>query len=201
MKLNIVTPLSRGENLLALYENVRSNYNKGVDIKWWVIIDPKAKVDGSDFLGLALDPNVQVIGSYDSAIAGHGHRNLALNIIQEEDEDSWFMSLDDDNIIHPDLIRELNSLTLRSDIQNPVGVLFDQCLKDGSKRLVVEEGNVGLNRTDTAQFVLKVNAIGDLRFDESRYDADGVFIYEFYEDHKDSIYHINKDLCYYNFLR
>lgn len=199
MILNIVTPLSRGENISKLYENVRSNYDKGVEIIWWIIVDKNAIVDPDIIFALSLDARVRIIYNYEQdAPAGHAHRNLALNVIQESiEEDQWFMSLDDDNIIHKNLIPTLAKV----DTTQYVGILVDQVFKDGSKRLVVEKDNVGLNRTDTAQFILKVEEIGDLRFEIDRYDADGLFIYEFYEDNKEKFLIINEDLSYYNYLR
>ncbi len=201
MHLNIVTPLARAENFPALYENVSQYLNRKGPVKvfWWVVVDPK-----SNFTPTIFHDNIYYVASVNSeATAGHAHRNQVLDFLQYEGKDTWFMSLDDDNILHPDLILYLSWLLEweRTSLQGKVGILFDQCWKDGTKRLIVEKDNIGLNRTDTAQFILKVSAIGEQRFNETRYDADGLFIYEFYEKHKKDILHINKDLCYYNYLR
>lgn len=141
-----------------------------------------------------------------SGIAGHVHRNSLLMLIDWRSRyegpsvlDEWIMSLDDDNIMHPDLIPWLAANI--GVLNNYSGIIFDQAFKNGVTRLKADPDKITVGNIDTAQYMFRGSIVKGLRFDESRYDADGVFIEELYARNKDKFLIVNQPLCYYNYLR
>lgn len=183
--LNIITPTSRPNNLHRINKNL---LELPIPIKWWVVFDSKVKETPLLWGGNQLI--VQTIHSNQSALAGHAHRNTVLNILDK----GWVMSLDDDNII------PLEFSNIWPELEGCKGIIFDQMNKDGSIRLHAGPDKVKLNHIDTAQFMFRREIVGDLRFDENRYDADGVFIETLYNRNKKDFKFINKPYSYYNYL-
>lgn len=184
--INVITPVSRPENLHEINKNLLSIE---LPIKWWVVYDRKVKETPLLWGGNQL--LIQTIHSDKTALAGHAHRNTVLDIIDR----GWVMSLDDDNIL------PANFAEIWPELEDCKAVVFDQMNKDGSIRLVAHPDKVKLNHVDTAQFMFRREIIGNLRFDENRYDADGVFIERLYELQKSNFKIINKPYSYYNYLR
>jgi len=185
-KINIVTPLSRPENLPAIAKSLTSSH----PIRWWIVVDHNSPPKSPE---IKLPPNVEVeihISPY-TAIAGHGHRNWVLQQLGK-DCNEWFYSVDDDNILHPGFLDQLAM------IQTP-GITVEQIHKDGSPRL--KANLVILNHIDTAQFAFRVNIRKNMWFKPDRYDADGLFISELYAQNPGNFTIINKPLSYYNYLR
>jgi hypothetical protein len=144
-------------------------------------------------------PNLEilVLKQKKSAIAGHRHRNTALELITDANE--WVMSLDDDNIVHPDLFTWLQDH--ESELSAHSGLVWDQANKDGTMRLFAAPWDVRVNCVDTAQFMFRRGIVGDLRFKEDEYAADGMFIEQVYNQHSEKFKIVPKALCYYNYLR
>lgn len=194
MRLNIITPLSRPNNLQAMYESMRKPL---FPVKWWIMADPIIRYY---FIPPVSDhPNLEisVLRQKKVAIAGHAHRNTAIELITDPNE--WIMSLDDDNIIHPELFTWL--LDHESELSGYSGLLWDQANKDGSMRLFASPWDVRVNCIDTAQFMFRRGIVEDLRFKEDQYAADGMFIEELYRRHSDKFKIAPAALCYYNYLR
>ena len=131
-------------------------------------------------------------------MAGHSHRNKVLNILESTNKDDvFFYSLDDDNILIADIIIE----TYKAYKEGFLGLIGSQMNPDGSTRLLADPESIELNKTDTAQFAFNVKLLNGLRFDPARYDADGVFIEQLYNENKDKFKVIQQPVCYYNKLR
>lgn len=199
MRLNIITPLSRPENLPALYSRIGWFKQIDVDVMWWVVVDPVCLNECKREYDICLgnDHHVTQLIAERSALAGHAHRNLILDLIKNESD--WIMSLDDDNMIHGGLLRWLKKN--QNQLSEYSGLLFDQVHKNGSLRLIADPEKVCVNNVDTAQFMFRRGIIEDLRFKEDEYAADGLFIQELYARHKDKFLIVNEPLCYYNYLR
>lgn len=145
-----------------------------------------------------------------SNIAGHYSRNFFMEVGKNKlnqdsliyasdndniDPDSFIYFLDDDNILHPNFFNMVNKL-IESEKD---GIVFSQMMKNGNSRLIAGKIEVGF--VDTAMFLLKYSLIGNTRFDESDYCADGKFIKDIYSSNPNKII-IDKEYgCYYNFLR
>jgi hypothetical protein len=127
--------------------------------------------------------NIKVEGSK----VGNAQRNLALDLIN----DGWIYFNDDDTIIHPKLWENIKDL-------NEDFISFMQECKDGSLRL--EGRKIAVNYTDSHNFVVSRECIGDTRWEIDKYYADGIFAEECYKKAKTKIY-IPKVLSTYNSLR
>jgi len=182
--LTVVTPCSRPENLPALEASLTPGA-AWFDIAWMVLSDH---------------------GQYPESVAGHAQRNRALDRIM----DGWVYFLDDDNLMHPALFERLYRRITRipswylrgygsvGETGRARGYIFSQELGAGQR--VAAPENVTVNRIDTAQFLLWRGLIGDLRFAEDRYEADGIFIETLYSQSPQSFEFIEEPLCYYNRL-
>ena len=86
---------------------------------------------------------------------------------------------------------------------------MDQLSKDGEIRigpsesnytpLKAREENMKVYFVDTAQVIFNFKKIKGMKFNESRYNADGLFIEDLF-DSKGNFTFINEGLCYYNYL-
>ena len=103
--LNIITPVSRIENLHSLHDNISFYAKRNVEIVWWVVLDRSLK---KDYKNICLIENAHLkikllISSNTNSTGGHAHRNLILDLL-EENKEQWVYNLDDDNILHPGFI-------------------------------------------------------------------------------------------------
>lgn len=196
MIINIITPLTRPENIIAMAKSIVPAVKSGIEIKWHIVVDPVVNEMDKYILMDSPFKTYFYLGG-NEAIAGHAHRNIVLDRIPEQNE--WVMSLDDDNIIHPALFEWLNAWELHDCEAD--GIIWDQIYRSGYPRLNAHVNDVKVHNVDTAQYMLKRGLIGDTRFQEDKYEADGLFIQEIYERHRDSFIIVNQPLCYYNYLR
>jgi len=154
----------------------------GFAVRWLVVWQP-----GSPPIDSA-PPGAEVRSAPGPSIYGNGHRNLGLELTRP---DSWVYFLDDDNIVHPGLAGALAQVP---DEVN--GVLTGQVFPDGRVRVRPDVIRGGV---DTAQFAFRRSAIGETRWAEGWYDADGKFFRELAA--RVPVRVIPGNLSYYNFLR
>ena len=96
--LYIVTPCSRPENLATIRKSIPSA------LTWVVMMD--AKCDHKEATGANITHYSRKTGFW-----GHPLRNEFLDLYQDQfTEDDWVYFLDDDNILHPKFIQQLESL-------------------------------------------------------------------------------------------
>ncbi|WP_343302861.1 hypothetical protein AAHN97_15045 [Chitinophaga niabensis] len=202
MKLNIITPVTRPQNLPAIRESIRQQLGKGIDIAWWVIFDSTCPMPADGWKD-QLDEVENQVQATITGIAGHCHRNTflmqqelrarieSLNVLKE-----WIYCIDDDNILHPDLVPWLVNKKAELGIYGMVA--FDQVLKTGELRL--KAGKIAPNHIDTAQFMWRGLRSQGVRFREDLYNADGYFAMEICQPHIEELI-VNQPLCYYNYLR
>lgn len=180
-KLTIITPSCRPENLLKIKTSINFNY-----VNEWIIV-----YDGSKILS---NPNLfenqenNKIKEYvyeDEGISGNPQRNYALNKIADENTLLYF--LDDDNIIHPNIYRLLNV------IDNNKIYTFNQYNR-------IKGNNINVNYIDTAMFIIPYNLCKNKRWIIDKYQADGYYIKECYDENINKHVYVDNDLCYYNNL-
>jgi hypothetical protein len=157
IKLHIVTPCCRPENLKTISESInipRASY------KWWVVMD----ADPKDVPAEMIPENANLLFHRDpKSIAGHAQRNFALTHIN----DGYVYFLDDDTTLHPELYQSIAMLPEQNDF-----IHFDQAHPDGTKRI---GGTVEVNHIDTGSAVASRELIGFNRFRHDLYNADGFF--------------------------
>lgn len=184
MFLNIITPCSRPENLHKISESInipRDNY------KWIVVCDM------DNFPSQELIPSNCEIYLHRNPLSmvGHAQRNFALDLI----ETGHVYMNDDDTCMHPDLWENISNLD--SDF-----ISFKQNNTNQTLRLsgdIIKPGYI-----DSHNFIVSRNAIGDLRWDIEKYDADGYFAQSVYQhvcSTTNNATYITKVLSIYNSLR
>jgi hypothetical protein len=212
-KLIVITPTSRPENLLPIYKAFQDSESIWLPIDWHIVFDAavdQQNIDTYTELLKAHNGRIMQIHFHASdkanAVAGHYHRNFVLNRLHEKAKynvsvmhSDWVYQLDDDNVLHPELLRFLKN---EYDLLKATRVImFDQVFKNGSTRLKVDRSNIKIGFVDTAMMICRLSAIGKTRYDIEDYCADGKFISEVYQANKELTIFYNQPLCYYNYLR
>jgi hypothetical protein len=176
MMLYIVTPCSRPENLAQIRKSIPSA------LTWVVMMD--ASTDHKA-------PSGANVTHYSTRTGGWGNplRNEFLDLYQDQfTENDWVYFLDDDNILHPKFIQQIESLL---------------CLNAG----IVTWGQEGrlrptdqprIGNIDTASFMFRPTQTNKLRF-ENIYEADGMFAQA--ATRLTNLICVEAYLCYYNALR
>jgi hypothetical protein len=176
-KLCIVTPVSRVENLLKIQESFKFIENENLSIAWVLIID---KAVAEEFLVFIqkerINANV-IFSDYENALGGYAHRNIFLNNYLDIFEWVWF--LDDDTTLCENY-KQLLEVIKKYESENIHCILLNQRIKDLRPRLQASWDNIQVGCIDMGQYILKTKSIPEnLRFDESIYEGDGIFIQEF----------------------
>lgn len=180
MKLNIITPCSRPENLHLISKSInipKENY------RWIIVFDFDELPDKE-----LIPENCEVyLHRNKMSTAGHAQRNYALELI----DDGYVYSNDDDTLIHPDLWENIKDI--EADF-----ISFGQSNKDNTRRLIGNDIRVG--HIDSHNFIVSRKTIGETRFNISKYDADGYFASDCYSKSITKVF-IDKSLSVYNQLR
>lgn len=179
MFINIVTPCSRPENLKAIAESINipaENYR-------WIVVH-----DADEFPDIEMPKEAEHhLYREQGSIAGHAQRNFANRLIA----DGYVLQIDDDTILHP------NFWEVVKDCEEDI-VSWAQTWANGEHRLAA--GNYWVGGIDSGSFMVKRSVIGDLQWQVSRYDADGLFAQQVVARTK-SQRRIERYLSYYNYLR
>jgi hypothetical protein len=179
MKLNIITPCVRPENLALIADSINI---PTTSLKWYVVFDNIPANINPNLIPQRATP---LFHQNPKSIVGHAQRNFALDKIT----DGYVLFLDDDTLLHPNLYDEI--IELDNDF-----IHFDQANPDGSKRI---GGTVKVNHIDTGSAVVHRALIGNTRFQINLYNADGIFWEQIAKKAKSPFY-IPKSLSYYNLL-
>lgn len=180
MFLNIITPCSRPENLLTISKSInipKENYR-------WIVVFDMDELPSYELIPLNCETHLH---RNKLSIVGHSQRNYALSLINN----GYVYSNDDDTIIHPELWDNIK------DLDNDF-ISFSQNYKNGTLHVKGDVINVGY--IDSHNFIVKMDIIGDTRFEITKYDADGYFASECYSK-STSFKFIPKVLSIYNYLR
>jgi len=172
MRIEIITPCSRWENIILMDKTIPE------EIRWHICFDS----DNCEFI-----PN----GSLEIGGGqwGNAQRNEALKGITAKR--SWVYCLDDDNLLHPDLLKIIKGRELlRYNL-----ITFDQQLEDGTIR---KGDNPTRTNIDQAQFLIRRSIHEPY---EQEHDADGILIEKLVKKYPDQWLYIPKVLCYYNRLK
>jgi hypothetical protein len=188
-KLNIITALSRPENLVVMADSITLAAAHFL-VNWW-IVGPELPAD----LPLVA-ASIELIRHPHSA-GGQLQKNQAIERIPDGNE--WVWILDDDNTAVPGFFERLKIEIAR--IPTARAVIFSQKSKEGHIRLTAAPQNVGPCNIDTAQFVLRRDLIGDDRIIDS-YCGDGEFIGAIHRRASQVFTFVpDPPLVYYNSLR
>ena len=184
-KITIITPCSRIQNLRTLYESIKFDKIN----KWIIIYDTTVNSYYPSFIHSEQIIEIDCKSSL-NGVVGNTQRNYGLSFVED---DNYIYFLDDDNIIHPDfweIIEELEKDTIHT---------FNQYRDEHGHVLL---GNrIEMNYIDTAMYIIHKNMIGDIKWQEELYQADGKFISDVYSTGKYKHKYFNKYYCYYNYSK
>jgi len=175
----IITPSIRQSNLARIKESI--NFDKAQ----WIIVYDTSK--DRKYEPIFNHPKILEVGCSHPGISGNPQRNFGLDLV----DDGFVYFLDDDNIVHPGLWDELDTL------DDNFFYTFDQ-EQDG--KLLRHGDNPRLFHIDTAQAIIPKKIIGDMKWNLYSYCADGLFISEIYNTFGNRHKYINKTLSYCNYL-
>lgn len=185
--LHIVTPISRPENLEKIHASIRAHVP--IEYRWWCVFDYRIAVPPrpAGWESLAYWGH----GGPARSAVGYPQRNFALDQI----DDGWLYFLDDDNLIHPELIPAWVEALQRY----PAGrwFLFRQVRPDG--RIYLRPScPPRVNFVDIGQAIIHRNVFGEARFEE-RHAGDGLLFERLGRQQK--VICIDREATFYNALR
>lgn len=158
MKLHVCTAVSRPWNLNVVAKSLEMSADRvEIDLSWHLRFD----------LGRG-------------CLGGQALKNELLDDIS----DGWVWFLDDDTLVHEDMLSiVLHAINGYSDV---TAVVVSQRRNDG-RVLLAKPRNVCVNGIDIGQAILRRDLIGDERIPES-YAGDGEFLQTLLHDRQDVIY-------------
>ena len=183
--------MTRPDNLLPMRYAIDRARIPEVEVRWIIVTD-------SNTVGEMLSPELWDDTKYIShptnysGASGNPQRNAAL----KESQGDYVYFLDDDNIIHPDLLRECYSHMLRGEC-----IVVNQVNKENKVRLTASREAIKPTFIDTAQFLIPGDIARNYTWDVWDYCADGIYFSTIYKENKDKFVIVNKNLSYYNYLR
>lgn len=190
MLLNIVTPVTRPENLYVLRSNIQQQISPYFLVKWYCIYDP-----GRD--NTIIDQKEEWIisqyGGIENDCGGGTQRNCAIDMI----DDGWVCFLDDDNLFY-DGYGKIISEKIKNKKSYSAFVVSQQ---RSSGDLIAKPSYMKVGHIDIAQVIIHRDIISTIRLFENVYQSDYFFIKNIYKKNKDKFMFIDKFLCHYNFLR
>jgi SAM-dependent methyltransferase len=178
----IITPSYRTTNLRKLFDSIPFDHVR----KWIIVYDGNHVQDG--YSQFREHPKIEEHVHVSSGISGNPQRNFGLDIVEQQygDDDCLYVYfLDDDNICHPDLKRL-------------AGILDYGNIYTFNQEGRIMGNTIGVNKIDTAMFMVSVGICKRLRFIPDKYEADGHFIVDCLNNQPGRWIFVNNDLCFYN---
>ena len=196
-KLIILTRCTRQENLPLVYESVKEAIQKGH--RWYIIIDLSVisgltKETLQFMTSLGKDNFTFIRNSLPSSC---GYDILNDVIEKEAPTGSWVHILDDDNLLHENLISRFENLTTSAK-----AIVINQQV-DGKDftGLAIREAkpeNTKFQGVDVAQVLFEKDFLISQGGYHLGYCGDGLAIDKIYKEHPKKFYFIDEVLCYYN---
>lgn len=186
-KITIITPSCNIKNLPMLYYSIKFDKIN----KWIIVYDTTKESYCHLFSNHKQIVEVDCKSSL-NGIVGNTQRNYGLSLV---DHDNFIYFLDDDNIIHPDfweIIKELEEDTIHT---------FNQYRDKNNLDNILLGNRIEKYCIDTAMYIIHKNMIGDIKWQEDLYEADGKFISDIYSTGKYKQKYFNNSFSYYNYLK
>ena len=181
-KITIITPCSRPNNIKKIIDSINFDY-----IDEWIIVYDGSKITSFEPMNEFNEKIKQYIYTDLNGISGNPQRNYGL--LQVKNPATFIYFLDDDNIIHPDLYKLLNNI-------EPGNIYtFNQLNR-------LNGNQIQIGKIDTAMFLFdfSLNDVKEIKWVNNDYMADGQYILNIYNLHKNKWIYVNNINCYYNFL-
>jgi hypothetical protein len=204
ISLNIVTPCTRPENLNTMQDSIlkaNEKVNEVFDIMWYIIFDHDGTFYPHSSLKTLYDNpyafmRPHVLMKDDKVIHGWGNpqRNYALSQIKA----GWVHFLDDDTIMPETFL--YNLLNAIRDWPGKQAFVFDQCAPDGELLYKASLANLKVDSVGGPQVVFDRALIGETKWEDEPYNADGLFIERIYRNNPLS-FQVVDGFIYWNYLR
>jgi hypothetical protein len=178
-KLTIITPSYRTNNLLKIKNSINFDYVE----EWIIVYDGNKITDNPNLFENQENNKIKEYVYKGEGISGNPQRNFALTKITNPDALLYY--LDDDNIVHQNMYQLLNI------IDNTKIYTFNQFNR-------IKGNNVCVKHIDTAMIIIPYKLCQNIKWILDRYDADGYYIQECYNNNKNTHIFVDNDLCYYN---
>ena len=186
-KLTIITPSYRINNLLEIKKSINFEYVE----EWIIVYDGGKIIDNPNLFENKENNKIKEYVHKGEWISGNIQRNYALSKITNHNTLLYY--LDDDNIVHPNIYKLLNIID-----DNKI-YTFNQCNR-------IKGNNICVGKIDTAMVIIPYNLYKNVKWILDKYDADGYYIKECYDENKNiHVYvyvyvyvYVDNDLCYYN---
>jgi hypothetical protein len=193
--LHIITPVTRPENIRPILKSIGEGW-KGIQInvEWWLVFD--IPPDRSKVPNPALWENAPFVHAevFYTADKGNGYGGPQRSRALDRIVDGWIGFIDDDSMLHPDLIRVIAPYLSKG----PRVYLFGQVFKNGGVKYF--EMDDPCRHFEHSMGVFHRSLVGDIR-QPAGYDCDKQFVRPIYEKHKGSFVILPYVLAYYNWLR
>lgn len=178
-KLTIITPSYRLNNLLQIKASINFDF-----VDEWIIVYDGSKISENPNLFVNQENNkIKEYVYKGDGISGNPQRNYALSKVTTPDTLLYY--LDDDNIVHPNMYGLLNI------IDNTKIYTFNQFNR-------IKGDNICVGCIDTAMVIIPYKLCQNVKWIVDKYDADGYYICECYQNNKTRHIFVDNDLCYYN---
>lgn len=209
MKLKIVTPCTRYENLEQIKKSIEASLEKAKgkveidlkDLEWIVAFDTNNLLSIPTEVINKLQSNEWIHGVFvndPTNVVGKAQLNF---IVDRSEPTDWIYALDDDNILHEDFFLEIYK-ALANDRTKEV-IVFNQFVggKDftGLQVREAKPENTRYQGIDQAQFMHTVSVLGEERY-PMHYAGDGLMIEKIFAQKPEKFMFIDKILCYYNYI-
>lgn len=196
-KLNIVTLITRPENLTHLESSIIASF--GVSNHCWHLLpDPryvksKLPVHGSHIKVINTDIS-ELNPDLNYFSAGYLRNKITRNL-----NEGWIWFLDDDNLVDKQFGRMVGYI-IEQYGHGKQAFIFTQKHPNGRTRLIASPKNMRLYYVDMAQLLINVDLLKRYRFRENCRTEDGFLIEQIYQEQPDKFMFIDKPLVFFNCL-
>ena len=180
-KLTLITPSCRPNNLLEVKNSINFDYVE----EWIIVYDGSKIVDNPKLFENKENNKIKEYIYMGEGMSGNPQRNYALTKITNPDTLLYY--LDDDNIIHADLYTLLNV------IDSTKMYSFNQFNR-------MKGNNICIGKIDTGMVIIPYNLCKQITWVIDKYEADGIYIEECFNNNRDKYIYVDNGLCYYNKL-
>lgn len=198
-RINLVTAVSRPENLVRIHQSIdRALSRSSLHVRWILVVDhPEAIWPGVEMSLRSKRIDVdKVVYSGPKCHYGVLQKNLGMDTII----DGYYHLLDDDNLVHPDFFAGIE----RAMVANPDARAFAVCQQrwDNVGSLIASPDRMGYGQIDNTMFVVHRDMIGSKRYDNERSGREDFhFFSELWELNREKFVFIHEILAYYNYIR
>lgn len=198
-RINLVTAVSRPENLFRIRQSIVSALSRSsLRARWILVVDhPEAIWPGVEMSLRSDRVDVdKVVYSGSKCPYGIAQKNLGMDTIQ----DGYYHCLDDDNLVHPDFFSGVE----RAMRANPSARAFVVCQQrwDGVGSLAAHRDRMGYGQIDNTMFVVHRDLIGPKRYDIAHAGREDFhFFRELWEANQEKFSFVFEILAYYNYIR